>query len=85
MPLASELSPAVFARYMTEPFYQILSEWDEIEWDDDEDDEDEPEGVEARKEYEVLVKREGDASFSMVSWVLSLYDGQWLIDSMNVI
>lgn len=79
---ASELSPAVFARYMTEPFYQILSEWDEIEWDEDED---EPEGVEARKEYEVLVKREGDASFSMVSWVLSLYDGQWLIDSMNVI
>ena len=86
---ASELSPAVFASYMEEPFYQILSEWDEIEWDEDDEDGDEdgdaPAGAAASKEYEVLVKRESDDSFSMVTWELSLYDGQWLIDSMRVI
>ena len=81
---ASELSPAVFATYLSEPFYSVLAEWDEMRFDDD-DDEDEADADEASKEYEVLVKRKDDESFSVVSWELSLYDGQWLIDSMNVI
>lgn len=81
---ASELSPAVFATYLSEPFYSVLAEWDEMKFDDD-DDEDEGEEGDNEMEYDVLVKRKDDESFSIVSWVLSLYDGQWLIDSMNVI
>ena len=40
---ASELSPEVFARYLEDPWYSVLAEWDEKM--DDEDDEDEEEEV----------------------------------------
>lgn len=84
---ASELSPQVFARYLEDPWYSILAEWDEMQFDEDEDDD---EGEEAAAtgsdiELEVLVRREGQESFSIVSWILSSYDGQWLIDSMNIV
>ena len=39
----------------------------------------------SKVEIEVLVKREGDESYSMVSWCLSLHDANWLIDSMNIV
>jgi len=79
---ASELSPQVFAKYLEEPFYSVLKEWDEMEFDEDDEEED---GESNHKEYEVLVRREGQESFSIVNWVLSSYEGQWLIDSMNVL
>jgi hypothetical protein len=87
---ASELSPAVFARYLEDPWYSILAEWDEMQDDDDdEEDEDEDEdeggGKKNQAEVEVLVKREEDDSFSMVSWRLSLHDARWLIDNLNII
>jgi hypothetical protein len=36
-------------------------------------------------DVEVLVRREGEDSFTMVSWSMSLYEGRWLIDSLNII
>ena len=80
---ASELSPAVFATYLEDPWYSILADWDEMQFDDEEDDEDGD--AQTTAEIEALVRREGDDSFSVVSWMLSLYDGQWLIDSLNII
>ena len=59
---ASELSPAVFARYLEDPWYAILVEWDDIEEDDDEDEED----AAGSAEVEVLVRRDGEDSFTMV-------------------
>jgi len=81
---ASELQPEVFARYLSDPWYSILAEWDEIE-EEEEDDEDEDDGTTEDLEVDITVRREGEDTFSMVSWRLSLYNGQWLIDSMNVI
>lgn len=86
---ASELTPAVFARYLEDPWYAILTEWDEM-GDDDSDDEGEElcttdDPPHCSTELDVLVRREGEESFSMVSWELSQYDGNWLIDSLNII
>ena len=41
--------------------------------------------LKGQADCDVLVRREGEDSFSMVSWDLSLYDGQWLINSLNII
>jgi len=88
---ASELSPEVFARYLTDPWYSILAEWDDMEEEDDDDDDDDDDDEDggnkqgSKAEVEVLVKREGEASYSMVSWCLSLHDANWLIDSMNIV
>ena len=38
----------------------------------------------ASHQVDVLVKRDDDESFTLVSWQLSLHNGRWLIDSMNV-
>ena len=38
---ASELSPEVFARYLEDPWYSVLAEWDEKMDDEDEEDEEE--------------------------------------------
>ena len=81
---ASELQPEVFARYLSDPWYSILAEWDEIE-EEEEDDDDDDDGTTEDLEVDVTVRREGEDTFSMVSWRLSLYNGQWLIDSMNII
>jgi len=80
---ASELSPQVFARYLEDPWYEILVEWDEMDLDELEDDDDEPMWNTA--EVEVPVKREGDDAYSVVYWKLSLHNGQWLIDSLNIV
>lgn len=80
---ASELSPEVFAKYLDDPWYSVLTEWDAMEDDDEEfmlDD-----YLRGSAEVEVLVKREGDEEFTMVSWDLALFDGQWLINSLNII
>jgi len=93
---ASELSPEVFARYLEDPWYSILAEWDEMKYEADEyEDEDsegaldectvEEGGVCSQVEIEVLVRRAGEVSFTMVGWELSLYDGQWLIDTLNIV
>jgi len=36
-------------------------------------------------EVQVLVRRGGDESFSMVSWLMSQHDERWLIDSLNIV
>jgi hypothetical protein len=61
-----------------DPWYSVLAEWDEKMEDEDEDEDEEEEEEEevankegSKAEIEVLVKREGDASYSMVSWRLS--------------
>ena len=83
---ASELSPEVFASYLEDPWYSVLAEWDEMQEEEEEEDEvAEAPSNESSVDIEVLVRREGQESFSMVSWVLSQYDGQWLIDSMNIV
>mmetsp|Transcript_15504 Transcript_15504/g.49923 ORF Transcript_15504/g.49923 Transcript_15504/m.49923 type:complete len:356 (-) Transcript_15504:221-1288(-) len=79
---ASELSPAVFAGYLQDPWYAILAEWDEMEFDDDEE---EAETAVGEAEVQVLVRRGGDESFSMVSWLMSQHDERWLIDSLNIV
>ena len=55
-------------------------DFDEEDEEDEEDDDFDP----TKREYEVLIKREEDESFAIVTWSLSSYEGQWLIDSMNV-
>ena len=83
---AAELSPQVFASYLEDPWYALLVEWDEMQ---DSDDCSEDEGVDPDQpnlaDIEVLVRREGEESFSLVSWELSLHNGQWLIDSLNIV
>ena len=44
---ASELSPEVFARYLEDPWYSVLAEWDEKMDDEDEEDEEEEDQEEA--------------------------------------
>jgi len=80
---ASELSPQVFAKYLEDPWYSILVEWDELQ--EEEDDFKLDDYLKGQADCDVLVRREGEDSFSMVSWDLSLYDGRWLINSLNII
>lgn len=79
---ASELSPEVFARYLQDPWYSVLAEWDHFDLDDDFDEADAAAGAAS---VEVMVRRDADDDAAMVAWELSLYDGQWLIDSLNII
>jgi len=81
---AAELSPQVFAGYLEDPWYSLLVEWDEMQEDNDECD-DVDEDLPNVADVDTLVKREGDDSFSLVSWTLSLHNGQWLIDSLNIV
>ena len=83
---ASQLSPETFSTYLREPWYQILTEWDEIELQDEDDG---GEGGEVRTEgnvaeVDVLVRREGEESWTIVNWQLSRYNGRWLTDSMSI-
>jgi len=80
---ASELSPQVFAKYLEDPWYSILVEWDELQ--EEEDDFMLDDYLKGQAEVEVLVRREEEDSLTMVSWDLSLYDGQWLVNSLNII
>ena len=74
---ASQLSPQAFARYLAEPWYKILTEWDEIEFEEEE--------VDANKaSQDVLIKREGDESWTIVNYQLSRHNGRWLMDSMTI-
>jgi hypothetical protein len=82
---AAELSPQVFANYLEEHVYAILGEWDHMEFDDDDEDDALGEYTETNVELDVLVRRDGQESPSIVSWVLSSYEGQWLIDSMSIV
>ncbi|EOD15715.1 hypothetical protein EMIHUDRAFT_211323 [Emiliania huxleyi CCMP1516] len=76
-----------------DPWYAILAEWDEMEFDDDEEEEGgdgcarraAAETAVGEAEVQVLVRRGGDESFSMVSWLMSQHDERWLIDSLNIV
>ena len=80
---ASQLSPQSFAQYLREPWYAILTEWDEMELEEEDEDEDEEE-CDGTAEQDVLVKREGDDSWTIVNWQLSKHNGRWLTDSLTI-
>uniref|UniRef100_A0A7S0JII3 Uncharacterized protein n=1 Tax=Calcidiscus leptoporus TaxID=127549 RepID=A0A7S0JII3_9EUKA len=87
---ASLLSPQVFAAYLKEPWYEILTAWDELDMDEDEDD------VEANlaerweqlrtslADIDVLVRVRGDDSWTVVNWKLSRHNGRWLTDALSI-
>ena len=77
---ASELSAESFASYLQEPWYQILTEWDEIELDEDAGEGDDSSSV----SQDVYVKREEDDSWTVVNWMLSKHSGRWLMDAMTL-
>ena len=77
---ASSLSPEAFAAYLQEPWYQILTQWEEMEIDDDDD-------IDASgntAEVEVLVRRDSADSFSVVSFQMSRHDARWLVDGLGI-
>lgn len=76
---AAQLTPAMFASYLKEPHYLILSEWDEIDFDDETDVTDS-----AEAEQDVLVRRSSDKTWSAVSFRLSRHNGRWLVDSLGL-
>ena len=80
---ASQLSPQSFAQYLREPWYAILTEWDEMELEEEDEDE-EDEECDGTAEQDVLVKREGDDSWTIVNWQLSKHNGRWLTDSLTI-
>ena len=68
-------------QYLKEPWYEILTQWDEMEIED----EDEDEWSEQNEvSLDVLVKRSADESFSVVNWQLSKHNGRWLTDSLSI-
>ena len=77
---ASRLTPQSFAQYLSEPWYQILTEWDEIELDEDPGEGDDSSSV----SQDVYVKREEDDSWTVVNWMLSKHSGRWLMDAMTL-
>jgi len=79
---ASRVSPSTFASYLSEPWYQILTEWDEMEIEEEE--EGEEEAARNTCSVDVLVKRTDDESFTIVNWQLSRHDGRWLTDSLTL-
>jgi len=77
---ASQLSPQSFAQYLREPWYAVLTEWDDMQLDEEEEEE-EATGVVS---HDVLVKRAGDDSWTIVAWKLSKHNGRWLTDSLTI-
>jgi hypothetical protein len=75
---ASQLTPAQFAKYLTEDSYQIFGEWDEMEIED----ELELQDGGMRAYQEVLVRRQGDASWTHINWQLIKHDGAWMTESV---
>ena len=79
---ASRLSPQAFAQYLAEPWYKILTEWEDLD-----EPLDEPEIVDddgATISQDVLVRRAGDDSWTIVNWQLSRYSGRWLMDALSI-
>ena len=77
---ASRLSPQSFAQYLSEPWYQILTEWDQIELE-------EPEELDeggTLVSQDVLVKRDEDDSWTVVNWQMSRHSGRWLMDALTI-
>ena len=61
--------------------YRILAEWDEIELNDD------PEAIGddgSTVELDVLVRRRGEDTWTVVAWRLSRHAGLWLTDSLSI-
>jgi hypothetical protein len=81
---ASQLSPQSFAQYLREPWYAILTEWDEMELEEEDEDEEDEDECDGTAEQDVLVKREGDDSWTIVNWQLSKHNGRWLTDSLTI-
>eukprot|EP00965_Chrysotila_dentata_P090165 2976193-Pleurochrysis_carterae.AAC.3 len=77
---ASELTPAAFAKYMQEPWYRILAEWEEMEFETDVDEID----ASNHAVVDVLLRRKKGDSWAVVSWDLTMHDGRWLIHSLDV-
>ena len=78
---ASRLTPSGFAQYLKEPWYKIMTEWDELEVEDDAEPVTDDGSV---VEQDVLVRRAGDASWTIVNWRLSRHSGTWLTDSLTI-
>ena len=77
---ASTLAPEDFARYLREPWYAILGEWEEMELDDEDD-------IDASgntAEVEALIRRNPADSFSVVNVRLSRHDNRWLIEGLQI-
>lgn len=83
---ASQLSPAAFSQYLMEPWYAVLAEWDEIELGeaDGADDNDDDATFDNSASLDVLVKRTGDESWTVVNWQLSRHNGRWLTDALSI-
>ena len=77
---ASRLSPQSFAQYLSEPWYQILTEWDQIELEECE----EPDEGSTQVSQDVLIKRDEDESWTLVNWQLSRHSGRWLMDELSI-
>ena len=58
----------------------LLTEWDEMEIEEDGECSLETNAC----DVDVLVKREGDSSPTVVNWVLSRHNGRWLTDSLTI-
>jgi len=78
---ASRLSPQGFQQYLKEPWYRIMTEWDEVQLE--EEPAEEAADVTSRS-VDVLVRRAGEDSWTIVNWQLSLHSGQWLTDSLTI-
>lgn len=77
---ASRLSPQSFAQYLSEPWYQILTEWDQIELEECE----ELDEGSTQVSQDVLIKRDEDESWTLVNWQLSRHSGRWLMDELSI-
>ena len=77
---ASRLTPSGFAQYLKEPWYKIMTEWDELEVEDDAEPVTDDGSV---VEQDVLVRRDGDASWTIVNWKPAPL-GTWLTDSLTI-
>ncbi|CAM9629144.1 unnamed protein product [Phaeothamnion confervicola] len=76
---ASTLTPAHFARYLQEDYYEILTTWDEMSFHSEEVSDDG-----RTVDTVVLLRRRGEESFTGVNWELSRGEQGWLTDRIWV-
>jgi len=88
---ASQLSPQAFASYLREPWYEILTEWDEMQVDAVEEEDVEAFLAERWEqlrlnvaEVDTLVRRSDDSSWTIVNFRMSRHNGRWLMDSLSI-
>ncbi|CAM9491293.1 unnamed protein product [Chrysoparadoxa australica] len=75
--VASTLTPSHFSKYLDDPWYRIIGEWEELSMHSQEVDGDSADLV-------ILLKRQGEEEWTSLNWELTRHKSVWLTEKIWV-